>query len=319
MLNWMQSLSDGTRVRLLRLLERHELTVAELCAVLQSPQSTVSRHLKVLADDGWIDSRREATSRLYHMSLDDLEPPARRLWLLLREQTADLPSSEQDEQRLASVLADRQSRSQAFFSSAAGQWDRLRHELYGDRFDAFAFAGLLGANWVVGDLGCGTGQTAEAVAPFVSRVIAVDQAAGMISRARQRLGGAENVELRRGELEALPLDDGELDAAVIILVLHHVADPPAVLVEAARVLRPGGHLLVVDMTAHERTEYRQQMGHVWLGFEPKQVVAWLGTAGFTDTRIRLLPTEAQARGPALFAAAASRTTGTSNPPKRSLS
>jgi ArsR family transcriptional regulator len=141
MLAWMTSLADATRGRILRLVERHELSVADLCGVLQLPQSTVSRHLKVLADDGWVAARPEGTSRLYRMTLDALEPAARRLWGLLREQTARTAVAAQDDRRLGSILAERQSRSQAFFSSAAGQWDRLRREMFGERFDLLAIGG----------------------------------------------------------------------------------------------------------------------------------------------------------------------------------
>ncbi|MHC4994189.1 MAG: ArsR/SmtB family transcription factor, partial [Planctomycetota bacterium] len=158
MLGWMQTLSDQTRTRLLRLVDRHELTVAELCAVVQLPQSTVSRHLKVLAGDGWVDSRREGTSRLYHMTGDTLGASAVKLWQLLRQQTDTDPSVRSDERRLEKVLADRQTRSQAFFSSEAGRWDKLREELYGQRFDLLGLLALLDEAWTVGDLGCGTGQ-----------------------------------------------------------------------------------------------------------------------------------------------------------------
>lgn len=304
MLDWMASLADATRARMLRVVERHELAVAELCAVLQLPQSTVSRHLKVLVDDGWLTVRSEGTSRFYHLAQEELDPVARRLWALLREQTAQAPVAEQDDQRVASVLAGRQTRSQAFFTSAAGQWDRLRRDMFGDRFDLAGLAGLLDDTWVVGDLGCGTGQIAETVAPFVERVIAVESSRAMLAAARRRLSAVKNVEIRRGELEALPIDDGVLDAAVICLVLHHVAEPVTVLREAARALQPGGRLLLIDMSKHEHVEYRQQMGHVWLGFDRTQVLGWLEQAGFAQARLQPLPAHTGAKGPALFAAAA---------------
>jgi len=304
MLTWMSSLADATRARTLRLIERHELTVADLCAVLQLPQSTVSRHLKVLADDGWVAARPEGTSRLYRMTLDRLDPAARRLWALVREQTAGMRAAAQDDQRLAAVLSERQARSQAFFSSAAGEWDRLRGEMFGERFDLHAVAGLLDEGWVVGDLGCGTGQVAAALAPCVRKVIAVDRSRAMLRAARQRLAALHNVDLRQGELDALPIEGPSLDAAAICLVLHHVADPPAVLREAARVLLPGGRILVVDMLEHDRHEYQQRMGHVWLGFAPTQITGWLEDAGFSGVRFRLLPPAPQASGPALFAASA---------------
>jgi ubiquinone/menaquinone biosynthesis C-methylase UbiE/DNA-binding transcriptional ArsR family regulator len=305
-LGWMTALADVTRARTLRLVEQSELTVADLCAVLQLPQSTVSRHLKLLADEGWVAARPEGTSRLYRMAVDQLEPAARRLWNLIREQTAQIRVAAHDDQRLATILTARQSRSQAFFSSAAGQWDHLRREMFGDRFDLLALAGLLEDTWVVGDLGCGTGQIAATVAPFVQRVIAVDSSRAMLKAARQRLAHLPHVEIRHGELEALPIDDALLDAAVSSLVLHHVADPPAVLRSAARALHPRGRLLVIDMLRHDRREYQQQMGHVWLGFEPAQMTEWLRAAGFERIRVQPLPPAPQAKGPALFAATARR-------------
>lgn len=301
MISWMTSLADATRGRILRLLERCELTVAELCAVLQMPQSTVSRHLKVLADDQWVQRRREGTSSLYRMVSDELDPAARRLWLLVREQTRH---DQADDQRLQRVLAERQTRSQEFFSSAAGQWDKLRHDLFGQRFDLQALPGLLDAEWTVGDLGCGTGQITESLAPFVKQVIAVDNGAAMLTAARKRLKDHDNIDLRQGDLAALPIDDNTLDAAVIYLVLHHLSDPPVVLSEVRRALRPAGRVLIVDMTEHDREEYRQQMGHIWLGFSEKKITAWLKDAGFTQPRYTPLSIEPTAKGPALFAATA---------------
>jgi ArsR family transcriptional regulator len=303
---WMASLSDQTRARALRALERQELAVAELCDVLQLPQSTVSRHLKVLADEGWIGSRREGTSRLYRMSGAELGPAARKLWGLLREQLGQGETARQDDQRLERVLAARRTGSQAFFASSAGQWDRLREELFGRSFDLRALPALLDEDWRVGDLGCGTGRIAEALAPFVAQVIAVDSSAAMLKAARHRLGGLANVELRRGEMERLPLEDCSLDAAVMALVLPYLPEPDRALAEAARVLAPGGRLLLVDMQPHEHAEYRQQMGHLWLGFPEQQTRGWLEAAGFSRILYRPLPPEGGARGPALFAASARR-------------
>jgi ArsR family transcriptional regulator len=113
--------------------------------------------------------------------------------------------------------------------------------------------------------------------------------------------------VRRGELETLPIADGELDAAVMILVLHHVPDPAEVLREAARTLKPGGRFVLCDMLPHDREEYKQQMGHVWLGFGDDQLRRLLAGAGFSDTRIVPLPVETEAKGPALFVASATRT------------
>ena len=237
------ALADATRSRMLLVLERHELTVSELCAVLQLPQSTVSRHLKTLLDTGWVSSRRDGTSRYYTLALDDRGPATRRLWALLREQVSLTPGADQDARRLRGVLGRRQSKSQEFFASAAGKWDRLREDLFGRASYLHALPGLLDPEWIVGDLGCGTGQVAAALAPFVKQVIAVDRSPDMLDAARQRVRDLANVDVRRGELEALPIQDGALDAATLLLVLHHLPDPAEALAEAARVLRPGGRLL----------------------------------------------------------------------------
>ena len=302
------ALSDATRSRMLLILERHELTVSELCAVLQLPQSTVSRHLKTLADASWVTSRRDGTSRYYTLALDERDAHTRRLWSLLRDQIATTAGADQDARRLKGVLGRRQSKSEEFFASAAGQWDRLRRELFGGASALHALPALIDPGWTVGDLGCGTGETSAAFAPFVARTIAVDRSGEMLHSARRRLRDMPNVDVRRGELEALPIADGELDAAVMILVLHHVPDPAAVLREAARTLEPGGRFVLCDMLPHDREEYKQQMGHVWLGFGDDQLRRLLAGAGFDDIRVVPLPVDPRAKGPALFVASARRTT-----------
>src|SRR6266550_1644657 len=304
-LEHMSALSDTTRCRMLLMLEKHELTVSELCAVLQMPQSSVSRHLKTLADDNWVASRRDATSRFYTMPLDDLDTAASRLWPLIREQVASTPAAAHDDRRLRGVLDRRRVKSQEFFASAAGKWDRLREDLFGDTFYLWAVLGLIDPTLTVGDLGCGTGQLTEAVAPYVRRVIAVDGSTEMLDAARRRLVDLRNVDIRRGELEALPIKDRELDAALLSLVLHYSPEPGRTLTEVARVCRPGAKVLVVDML-HHHEEYQQQMGHVWLGFSEKQIVKFLTGAGFENARVRALPVDPDAKGPALFAAIATK-------------
>ena len=299
------ALSDPTRSRILHALDGRELTVTELCAVLQLPQSTVSRHLKILSDDGWVASRAEGTSRFYRLdaALDDA---ARQLWAVVSDRIAESAAGKQDARRVESVIRERRSRSQEFFSSAAGQWSALRNEMFGERPVLTGTLAFLDPSWVLADLGCGTGEQAATVAPFVQRVLAVDASESMLEAARRRLDGVENVELHRGELEALPLERGVADAALLSLVLHYVAEPAKALGEAARILRPGGRLVVIDMMPHDREEYRQQMGHVWQGFAAEQIDGWLAGAGFTRVRYQPLPVEPQAKGPALFVAAAER-------------
>ncbi len=306
-LDHMAALADPIRCRMLLPLERHELTVNEICSVLQLPQSTVSRHLKTLADDGWVASRRDGTSRFYGMTLEDLDPGAQQLWPLIREQVSSTNGAEQDERRLKGVLSRRRSKSQAFFASASGQWDHLRAELFGDRFHLRALLALIDPTLTVGDLGCGTGQVSELLAPHVAGVIAVDGSTDMVQAARKRLKGAHQVDVRRGDMEALPIGDGQLDVAILALVLHHVPEPARALAEVSRVLKPGGRVLIVDMLPHDHEEYQQQMGHVWLGFSAKTMKKHLEAAGFEKFVIAPLPTEADVKGPSLFVATAKKT------------
>ena len=282
------------------------MTVTELRAVLQLPQSTVSRHLKTLADDGWVVSRRDGTSRFYGMTLEVLDSGAQRLWPLIREQVSTTNGAEQDERRLKSVLSRRRSKSEAFFASASGQWDHLRSELFGDRFHLHALLALVEPSLTVGDLGCGTGQVSELISSHVSKVIAVDGSTDMVQAARRRLKGHAHVDVRRGDMEALPIDDAQLDVAILALVLHHVPEPVRALTEVSRVLKPGGRVLIVDMLPHDRDEYQQQMGHVWLGFSEKTIKKHFEAAGFDKPKVTALPTEADVKGPSLFVATAKK-------------
>ena len=314
LLAWMGSLSDATRLRLLHLLERHELGVVELCDVLQMPQSTVSRHLKVLGDEGWLDSRAQGTNRLYRMG--EGAAAARRLWLLAREQTAAWPQVEHDRLRLTRRLSEREPAAQAFFAGAAGKWDKLRRELYGEAFGRAALLALLPADWTIADLGCGTGQQAAALAPFVKRVFGIDQSAAMLKAARKRTAGLQNVELKQGSLEAVPLEDGAVDGALLVLALTYVSDPQRALVEMARVVRAGGRGVVVDLLRHDREDFRHQMGQQNLGFTRAALEAALETAGLRVDQCRSLTPEPQAKGPALLIAAATKPgTGTAPAPR----
>lgn len=301
LLSWMGTLADPTRLRLLRLLERHELGVAELCDVLQLPQSTVSRHLKVLGDEGWVKSRAEGTTRLYSM-IEDKDGAPRRLWTIAREETGGWATVGQDQLRLTRRLAARRPAAEAFFAGAAGEWDRLRQELYGDTFTQAALLSLLPADWDVADLGCGTGHTAAALAPHVRTVIGVDQSAAMLRTARKRTADFANVDLRQGSLEALPLDGDSVDGVLLVLALTYVADPRRALREASRILRPGGRVVVVDLLRHDREEFQRQMGQASLGFDPEALAEMLREVGLGGGRARSLTPEPKAKGPALVLA-----------------
>ncbi len=301
-LEQMRVLGDPTRGRILLLLEGNALTVKELCAIVQLPQPNVSRHLKALAEAGWATADAEGTRRKYRFVDGGMDPHARSLWLLVRKEMAASVAAQADSRRLRTVLAARRSRSAEFFRTGAGSWDRLRDALFGDGFFFASFPALLDPGCAVGDLGCGTGRVAEAIAPYVRRIVAVDGSAAMLRAARKRLAGYPHVEVRSGALEALPIEDGALDAATLVLVLHHVSEPARVLAEGVRALAPGGRLLVVDMLPHDREEYRRSMGHLWLGFSEPDFAGLLRDAGLDEVLVRPLPPSPSAKGPSLFVA-----------------
>ncbi|HSI33314.1 MAG TPA: methyltransferase domain-containing protein, partial [Tepidisphaeraceae bacterium] len=227
-----------------------------------------------------------------------------------REQTDNWSALSHDELRLQQVLSRRESDAQAFFAGAAGEWDAIRTQLYGSRFDLAAALPLLPSNYIVADLGCGSAQLATEIARYVKAVVGVDASAEMLEAARKRLASADvsNVDLRPGELTALPLAAGEVDAAMMILALTYVADPAKALTEMARITKPGGKAVIVDLLLHDRDDFRRQFGQKAPGFAPGWVMASLSAAGFdpATVAIRPIPPDPAARGPALFVATAVR-------------
>src|SRR5579859_3020371 len=224
LLGWIGALGDQTRLRLLRLLEGREWGVAELGEVVQLPQSNVSRHLKVLGDEGWVKSRRRGTVHLYRAAVGEVDSGARKIWMVAREQMEGWAAVRRDQVRLNRRLAEKRRKSEAFFAGAAGEWDKLREEYYGRAFAQQAMLAMLDDRAVVADLGCGTGAVAAQVAPWVRKVIGVDSSAAMLKAAGKRTAELENVELRRGELTAAPIETGACDVVLLMLVLSYVND-----------------------------------------------------------------------------------------------
>ena len=304
-LEHMSALADPTRCRMLLLLEKHELTVSELCAVLQTPQSSVSRHLKTLADDDWVSSRRDGTSRFYSMPLDDLDSGASRLWPLdprtgrgdggrgpgraaaarragatprevagvLRRGRGRLgpPAQRPLRRRVLPVGRARPDRSDAR-RRRPGMRDRPAH-----RDDRAVRAAR--------HRGRRLGRHARRRAPPARRVDRTSSSGRASSRRCRSTPASSTRRCSRWSCTTRRI-------------------PRARSTEVARVVRPGGRVLVVDMLPHEREEYQQQMGHVWLGFSEKQMSRFLTGAGFDDIRMRALPADPDAKGPALFAAVA---------------
>lgn len=304
-------LGDTVRLRMLRVLERHEISVGEMVKVLQIPQSSCSRHLRVLSDGGWVFKRSAGPASYYRVVIDDLPAEHRTLWVTIRNQLGEDATLAEDDRRLSSVLAERMTDSAAYFGRVAGAWDDIRGELFGNGFTEHALLGFVNPSWVIADLGCGTGNATELLSPWVDEVIAVDRSPEMLDAARSRLlehgGSAERIRFVEAELTSLPIPDASVDAAACVLVLHHIDDPLAALREARRVLRTdngGGMLLVVDMCGHDRIEYKHAMGHVHLGFNDKEREDLFKEAGFSSVRTHKLRPGVEAAGPSLFAAVA---------------
>jgi SAM-dependent methyltransferase len=303
---WMDSLADPTRLRLLLLLERAELGVAEMTDILQLPQSTVSRHLKLLGDRGWLRSRGQGAANLYAMRAAELAPALRRVWPLVREQTEGWATARHDRLRLDRRLAEHRNGTQAFFARSAGRWDRLRREMFGHAFGDAALRGLLPRSWVVADLACGTGAVTANIAPHVARVIGVDQSAAMLRSAKQRLADHHNVSLRQGTLEALPIQDASCDAALLVLSLAYLAEPIHALRESARVVKAEGRIVVIDLLRHDRDDFRRRMEQRHNGFEIDEMSSLLASAVIRVDHCTPLPPEPGAKGPALILACGSR-------------
>lgn len=301
----LSDLSDPSRVRLLAILEREELSVGEVASVVQMPQSTVSRHLKTLQDGGWLSRRSAGPSALYRMTGDELDPSAQGVWLAVRGSVESVEGVEEDRRRLGSVLSERREDSVAYFGKLAGEWDEIRQSLFGTSFTPDALLSLIPGDWVVADLGCGTGNAAEHLGPYVERVVAIDQSEEMLEAAKKRLADAGNIEYRVGTLEAIPLADESVDAVTCLLVLHHIEEPGRVIREMARVLRTlrgGGLAVIVDMLEHGRSEYKTDLGHRHLGFGTGTIERLLLENGFQKTRVRELPADPNGKGPGLFVA-----------------
>jgi ArsR family transcriptional regulator len=268
--------ADATRVRLLALLEREELTVAELSAITRLAQPRVSTHLSKLTEAGLVRDRRSGVSAYYRFDEGALDTAQRALWQTLREGSDD-PLLRQDGDRIHAVLAARASE-QNWADSVAG--DMERHYSPGRTWEALARSALpLLQPGDVLDIASGDGVLAELLAPHSNRYVCLDSSTKVVLAASERLRKLENVEVREGDMHNLPFAAAQFDLVVLMHALTYAEHPAQAVAEAARVLRPGGRLLLTSLAKHEHRQAVEAFGHVNLGFAEKELQKFVGKAG----------------------------------------
>lgn len=288
LLTILRALADPSRVRILLLVRRMELSVGELAAVLGQSQPRVSRHVRILADAALVRRAKEGAWVFVRLGASANCDPVLAAFDAL---AGDAGAA--DQASLAVVRAERAAAADAWFAGHAADWDRERaRHLSQDAVETAIIAAFgeapLGA---LVDVGTGTGRMIEVLGPRANSALGIDRSPEMLRLARGRIEGSglRHAEVRRGDMYALPRADGSVDTVVLHQVLHFADDPAAVISEAARVLAPGGRLLIVDFIAHGREELRAQQRHVRLGFSDNQVLGWMTEAGLTAGVAACLP------------------------------
>jgi len=278
LLDVFKALGDEARLRILRAVEIAELSVAEIVTALKMPQSSMSRHLKPLRDSGLLETRREGTSVYYRRGPVFQDASFAQL---LSEKLAELRGASRDRAAVDKVLELRRKESTKFFDAIAGQYGSLTEPGGGWRGMAAALAaGFSGKS--VADIGCGEGDLTLLLARFAKRVTAIDLSAQMLRVVQERsaeAGVAGRVAVEKGDLEKLPLKANTEDAVFVSQVLHHATRPGKALQEAARVLKPGGQMILLDLSRHDQEWVREEWADQWLGFDEKELRGWLKAAG----------------------------------------
>jgi ArsR family transcriptional regulator len=277
-----RSLADPTRLRILNLLRAMELSVGELAQVLGQSQPRVSRHVRILIEAGLAERRKEGSWVFLSLGARDrVEPLFQALDRWAEHDGAD-PWAVADAARLAAVRADRAAAAERYFAVRAGDWDRIRSLHVAESEVEAAIARAL-ADRPLGrllDVGTGTGRMLELFGAASEQALGVDRSPEMLRLARVKLAEAGlGAELRQGDMYALPLAAGAADTVIIHQVLHYAQQPSAAIAEAARLLAPGGRLLIVDFAAHEREELRDSDAHLRLGFADETMLGYLAAAG----------------------------------------
>lgn len=290
MLVALRAASEDTRLRMLVLLTQGELSVSDLTDILGQSQPRISRHLKVLVEAGLLERHREGAWAFFRLAED---ATGSLLSSLLRAVDAADPRLALDRERLAAVRVQRSQAAQAFFSRLAPRWDDIRSRHAAEDAVEAAIDALVGPGPYRNllDLGTGTGRMLTLLAPRAERAVGLDASHAMLSVARANLerAGVTRADLRQGDIYAPPFPKGSFDLIVIHQVLHYLDDPARALAQAARLLAPGGRLLVVDFAPHDIETLREAQAHRRLGFSHDQIAAWFGDAGLHAQAHRDLP------------------------------
>ncbi len=277
-LKYFKALSDESRIRLLHILMHHELKVGELVTVLEMGQSRISRHLKILADAGLVENLKEGGWGIYRIARSG---DGRRFIDAVRYLFEEEPFFDIDRQRARRVIEERRIHTLQFFDTIASHWNLFKGEILGD-FDLNRAILKNAGTYSVGvDLGCGTGDLLESMRAHAAKVIGVDSSPRMLEEARKRFQDTGNaIEIRLGEIEHLPLSDGEADFGVLSLVLQYLANPSEAVAEVARILKKNGRFVLADFEKHDEQLLREKYGARWLGFSRQEVQDWLAANGF---------------------------------------
>lgn len=283
--SFFKALGEPTRLRLLHLLNIEELSVGELVRIIEMPQSTVSRHLKFLKEQGLISDRHVGAATFYRTRLEaDFGTGEADLRDAVRHMLSEDQLPPADRQSLARTLAAREIRSDHFFNRLGHRWDALRESAFGPTFHLEALVHLLPRELDVADLGTGTGFLLPLLGEHFRRVVAVDMSERMLELARDRVAetGLANIDFRLGELLDLPIQPAEIDLALAFLLLHHVDRIDVALEQIFTALRPGGRLLMVEIHPHHNERFRTHMGDRRPGLPPEHLEDLLARAGFNN-------------------------------------
>ena len=296
LLKSMRLLGDATRVRILLLLESEELSVAELQEILAKGQSQISTHLAQLKQAGLLEDRRTGKHIFYRLkALRGSESKTiTQLMNVLRQSASEIPEAEHDRAVLKLVVGKRRDRMRAYFDALAGKLGR--QYLPGRSWEGLADVLLrLMPPLVIADLGAGEGTFSQLLALHAKRVIAVDNSEKMVEFGSKlaRTQRLRNLEYRLGDLESVPIADGEVDVAFFSQSLHHAMHPERAIAEGRRILKPGGRIAILDLLRHQFEEARELYADVWLGFTEYELQSFLKKAGFRHIHTAIVHREAE--------------------------